>query len=93
VSPASLRRPVLTFDRDGIQTCVLYRRKAGPAPNTKARSREVAQLARNGLERALEALEEGSVADLGTSGFEMREDVLGLPMISSDSGKLMKKGA
>jgi hypothetical protein len=93
VSPASLRRLVLTFDRDGIQVRTLYRRKHGPSPNTKARSREVAELAREGLERALKALEEDVVVDLGTSGFEMREDVLGLPTTSPDSGKLMKKGA
>jgi hypothetical protein len=90
----SLRRLVLTFDRDGIQLRTLYRRPAdGPSPNTKARRREVAELAREGLERALKALEEDVVVDLGTSGFEMREDVLGLPTTSPDSGKLMKKGA
>jgi hypothetical protein len=88
----TLRRLVLTFDRDGITTRVLYRRKAGPAPNTKARSREVAQLARDGLTRALDALEEGPVEMVGTAGFEAREDVLGLPAVSSeaDAAKLVK---
>jgi hypothetical protein len=60
----TLRRLVLIFERDGIQVRTLYRRKDGPGPSTKARRREVEQLARTGLERALGALDAGDVADL-----------------------------
>jgi hypothetical protein len=88
-----LRRLTLDFKPDGIQVRTLYKRQHGPGPNTKTRRREVAQLARGGLERALEALEGGTVEDLGTSGFEVREDVFGLPLVSLDSEKQVKKGA
>jgi hypothetical protein len=70
-----VRRLVVTFDKDGITTRALYRRKDGPGPSTKARRREVAALARDGLERALEALD-GRVDVVGTAGFTTREDVL-----------------
>jgi hypothetical protein len=49
--------------------------KLGPNPGTKARRREVTELARIGLEQALEALEGGAEC-VGTSGFTTREDVL-----------------
>jgi hypothetical protein len=88
-----LQRLILAFDNDGIQARVLYKRPHGPGPSTKTRRREVSALARDGLVRALEALDAGDVADLGTSGFEVREDVLGLPFVSSDSAKPMRKGA
>ncbi len=90
----SLQRLVLTFKPDGLEACVLYRRSADGAPNpgTTARRREVQDLAQAGLERTLEALDAGDVEDLGTSGFETREDVLGLPVASSDTQQLMKKG-
>ncbi len=71
----TLERLVLTFTADGIQVRSLYRSKAGPGPGTKARAREVTELTRTGLERALEALE-GRVDVIGTSGFETREDTL-----------------
>ena len=45
------------------------------------RRREVSELVRTGLQDALEALE-GDVEDLGTSGYEVREDVLHLPVAS-----------
>jgi hypothetical protein len=77
----TLRRLVLTFKPDGLEVRTLYRSKGGPNPGTKARRREVAQLARTGLQDALEALE-GDVEDLGTSGYEVREDVLHLPAAS-----------
>jgi hypothetical protein len=53
----ALRRLVLTFDNGGIQVRTLYHRDgAGPNPGTATRRRAVAQLARGGLERALEAM-------------------------------------
>ncbi len=74
----SLQRLVITFTADGIQARALYRTQAGPGPGTKARRREVQELTRAGLERALEALDAGDVQDLGTSGYEVREDVIGV---------------
>jgi len=73
-----LQRLVIGFERDGIQVRTLYRSKAGPGPSTKARRREVAQLARAGLREALAALDSsaGGVILVGTSGFETREDTL-----------------
>jgi hypothetical protein len=53
VTPASLRRLVLTFSPDGIQLRALYKHADGPGPSTKARRREVERLARTGLERVL----------------------------------------
>ncbi len=85
----TLVRLVLTFKPDGLEVRTLYRSKGGPNPGTKARRREVAQLARTGLQDALEAIE-GDVEDLGTSGFEVREDILGLPTASPATQKLVK---
>ncbi len=70
-----LQRLVIGFGDDGIQVRTLYRSKAGPNPGTAARRREVTELTRTGLERALEALE-GRVDVIGTSGFETREDTI-----------------
>jgi hypothetical protein len=79
----TLQRLVLTFKPDGLEARVLYRSKSGPNPGTKARRREVAQLARTGLLEALEAFGDGeTVEDLGTSGYEVREDILGLSAAS-----------
>jgi len=86
-----LQRLVLTFDR-GLTVRVLYKRQDGPGPSTRARRREVAALARTGLESALEALEEGPVESVGTSGFETREDVLSLQLASPASGQTVKGG-
>ncbi len=88
----ALERLVLTFTADGIQARVLYRTKAGPSPGTKARRREVRELTRAGLAEALEALGAGKVQDLGTSGYEVREDVLGLAAASPDARKLARGG-
>ncbi len=85
----TLQRLVLTFKPDGLEARVLYRRQAGPNPGTKARRREVSELVRTGLQDALEALE-GDVEDLGTSGYEVREDVLHLPTASPATAKLVK---
>ena len=57
---------------------VLYRSEDGLNPGTKARTRGVAELARTGLQDALEALEGGAEC-VGTSGFTTREDILSLP--------------
>ncbi len=90
----TLQRLVITFDAGEITTRVLYRRRGeGPSPGTVSRRREVVELARTGLQRALAALDAGDVADLGTSGFTTREDVLGLATASSDSQRPMRKGA
>ncbi len=70
-----LHRLVLEFKPDGIQARVLYRTTSGAGPGTKARAREVRELTREGLHRALRALDAGDVADLGTSGFTTREDI------------------
>ncbi len=88
-----LQRIVLTFKPEGLEARVLYRTKASPGPGTKARRREVRELTRAGLAEALEALDASDVEDLGTSGYEVREDVLGLATASSDARKLVKKGA
>ncbi len=70
-----LQRLVVSFDSGGIQLRALYRStKDGLGPGTKARRREVTELTRTGLTRALEALDAGDVQDLGTSGFTTRED-------------------
>jgi hypothetical protein len=69
----------------------LYRTEGEAGPNTKARRREVTELAREGLSAALEALE-GRVDVVGASGFTQREDVL-LAAASPASEKPMKRGA
>ncbi len=79
----TLQRLVFAFKPEGLELRVLYHRRGeGPNPGTKARRREVTELTRTGLERALTALDAGDVQDLGTSGFTQREDVLGLPVSS-----------
>jgi hypothetical protein len=88
----TLRRIILTFKPDGIQVRTLYLTQGGLGPSTKTRRREVAELARTGLERALSALS-GPVEDLGTSGFEIREDVIGLAVASPDAQIRVKGGA
>ena len=88
----TLQRLVLTFKPGGLEVRTLYRSKGGPNPGTKARRREVAQLARTGLLEALEAFGNGeTVEDLGTSGNEVREDVLLLPTASPATATLVKE--
>ena len=84
----SLQRLVLTFKPDGVEVRALYRNMNGPNPGTKARAREVQELARTGLQDALEALEGGAEC-IGTSGFTTREDVL-LATTSPDADKIVK---
>ena len=78
----TLQRLVLDFRTGELVARVLYRTQDGPNPGTVARRREVVQLTRTGLMRALRALEEGPVESLGTSGYEVREDTLGLSTAS-----------
>jgi hypothetical protein len=88
-----LQRLVLDFRSGELVIRVLYRSKGESNPGTKARTREVTELARSGLTRALEALDAGDVAICGTSGFSQRQDIL-LATISQDAAeKLVKKGA
>jgi hypothetical protein len=70
-----LQRLVITFKPEEMIIHALYRSKDGAGPNTKARAREVSELARNGPQDALDALEGGAEC-VGTSGFTTREDVL-----------------
>ena len=69
----TLQRLILTFTHEGVEIRALYRTKASPNPNTRARRGEVLEIARTGLEQALQALE-GRVDVIGTSGFETKED-------------------
>ena len=77
----TLQRLVLDFRGEELVVRCLYRTQSLSNPGTKARAREVSSLVRTGLQDALEALE-GDVEDLGTSGYEVREDVLHLPTAS-----------
>ena len=88
----TLRRLILTIKPDGHELRVLYRTTSGTGPSTKKRRREVADLARSGLEQALEALDAGETEMVGTAGFTTREDRL-LATASSDAQKPMRKGA
>jgi hypothetical protein len=83
----TLQRLVLTFNPDAVEIRALYRQKNGPNPGTKARAKEVTELARSGLTQALESLD--SAECVGTSGFTTREDVL-LATTSSDTAKIVK---
>ena len=83
-----LQRLVLDFRNDEVAARVIYRDQNGPNPGTKARAREVAELAREGLTSALVALE-GDAECVGTSGFTTREDVL-LATASPTEAKLVK---
>jgi len=71
----TLKRLIITFKPEELFLHALYRTQDGPAPNTKARHREVTELARTGLTQALDGLEAGAEC-VGTSGFTTREDVL-----------------
>ncbi len=71
----TLQRLVITFTTEGVEVRALYRTKNGPSPGTKARAREVRELARTGLQQALKALDGSARVDVvGTSGFTTRED-------------------
>jgi len=84
----TLQRLIVTFKPEEIVMHALYRTQDGPKPGTKARTREVTELARSGLRDALEALE-GGAEIVGTSGFTQREDVI-LATTSPSKAKLVK---
>ena len=71
----TLQRLVIDYRSGEMVLRCLYRSQDGPNPGTKARTRGVADLARTGLEQALETLE-GRVDIVGTSGFTTREDIV-----------------
>jgi len=77
----TLQRLVIEFKGSELVLRCLYRRSVedAPGPSTKRREREVAELTREGLSTALEALE-GRVDVVGTSGYSVREDLLSLAL-------------
>jgi hypothetical protein len=90
-----LERVVLDFRSAELVARILYRSSLdGPNAGTKARAREVTELARAGLSDALEALE-GRVDVVGTSGFTVREDLLCIatPVAPEVVHKEMRRGA
>jgi hypothetical protein len=72
-----LKRLIITFKSEELVLHALYRSQDGPNPGTKARTREVTDLAKSGLRDALDA---GDVALCGTSGFSQREDLLSVAL-------------
>jgi hypothetical protein len=76
-SMTQLERVVVEFKPEELIIRALYKTDdaAKLAPNTKARTREVSDLAQAGLTAALEALEDGAEC-VGTSGFLTRQDIL-----------------
>ena len=80
-----LQRLVLDFRTGELVVRCLYRRSLedAPGPSTKRREREVAELTREGLSTALEALE-GRVDVVGTSGYSVREDLLSVALPRPD---------
>jgi hypothetical protein len=92
----TLQRLVLDFRAGELVVRCLYRSSLdAPNPNTKARAREVTELAREGLRQALASLE-GRVDVVGTSGFTTREDIVlctAKGVAHLDEHKKMKKGA
>jgi hypothetical protein len=84
-SMTQLQRLVLDFrnDEEIVVRCLYRSSLDGPNPTTKARTREVTELAKSGLRDALDALEV-RVDVVGSSGFTTREDVL-LVTTSSDA--------
>ncbi len=84
----TLQHLIITFKPEELVMHALYRSQGGPNPGTKARTREVTELARSGLTQALEALEGGAEC-VGTSGSTTREDIL-VATTSPDADKLVK---
>ena len=94
-SMTQLQRLLLDFRSGELLVRCLYRTKGSAGPNTKARRREVTDLAREGLGVALEALE-ARVDVVGTSGFTTREDIFlctAKDAIRPHEHKTVKKGA
>jgi len=87
----TLQRLLLGFRSGELVVRCLYRSSLdGPNSGTKARTREVTDLVRTGLQDALAALEGGDVTMCGTSGFTTREDLLS---VGSPSEAKLVKGA
>jgi hypothetical protein len=82
---SKLQRLVLDYRSGELVVRCLYRRSLedAPGPSTKRREREVAELTREGLSTALEALE-GRVHVVGTSGYSVREDLLSVALPRPD---------
>jgi hypothetical protein len=74
----TLQRLIVTFKPEELIVHALYRSDGRSNPGTKARAREVTELAREGLRNALAALAGGTEV-VGTSGYTVREDILSLP--------------
>jgi hypothetical protein len=86
----SLQRLVLDFRTGELVVRCLYCSKGDSNPGTKTRRREVTELTREGLRRALASLESEADAELvGCSGFTTREDVL-LLAASPETAKRVK---
>jgi hypothetical protein len=83
-----LQRLVLEFKGPEVIIRTLYKTDdaAKLGPNTKARTREVTELARAGLTAALEALED-DVEMVGVSGYQVREDILDVALPRPDEGR------
>jgi hypothetical protein len=81
----TLQRLVIEFKGPELVLRCLYRRSLedAPGPSTKRREREVAELTREGLSTALEALE-GRVDVVGTSGYSVREDLISVALPRPD---------
>jgi hypothetical protein len=92
-----LKRLVLDYRTGELVVRCLYRTTSAtlPGPNTKARRREVTELVREGLQRALEELQEGGVEVVGVSGFTVREDIFctSREIAPTDEHKKLAKGA
>jgi hypothetical protein len=81
----TLQRLVLDFRSGELVLRVLYRSSLdAPNPGTVRRRRQVAELTREGLSTALEALDAGDVEICGTSGFTQREDLLSVALPRPD---------
>jgi hypothetical protein len=90
-----LQRLIITFKPEETIMHALYRTQDGPSPNTKGRRREITDLTREGLRQALASLE-GRVDLVGTSGYEVREDIVlctAKGVAQLDEHKGMKRGA
>src|SRR5215207_2467756 len=88
----TLQRLIVTFKPEELIIHALYKSKGETNPGTKARAREVTELAREGLRQALYVLLEGDSEVVGTSGYTVREDVLctSVPEASGIHKKLAK---
>jgi hypothetical protein len=90
-----LKRLVLDYRSGELVVRCLYRTEGEAGPNTKTRRREVTRLTREGLRQALASLE-GRVDLVGTSGYEVREDIVlctAKGVAQLDEHKGMKRGA